>query len=72
VRGHHDFHLLQATEKLPPPELSFSFKELWFKTAPPNFLLSSLKGCSPPLFLRPACGAPPFAYPELQFLCYSE
>ena len=46
VRGRNHFRLLQVSEKVPRPELSFSSGELLFKTTPPGFLLTSVKGRS--------------------------
>lgn len=46
-------------------KLSFSNNDLLFETIPPNFLLSSIKRCSP-LFSRLTFGSL-----KLQFLCYS-
>lgn len=53
-----------------PPQLFLSFKELSFKTVPPNLLLSSIKEQSLPLFFRLAFVWLWFASPKLQFLCY--
>lgn len=53
-------------------ELSFSSHELLLKTTYSQFLLSSIKGCSPLLFSGLDYGLPEFACPELLFLCYSQ
>lgn len=43
-----------------------------FQSAPPNFLLSSTKECSSPLFSKLFYGSPEFAWPKFQFFCYSQ
>lgn len=58
-----------ATTQLPRRqhhlELSLSSNELLFKTSPPNFLPSSIKALSSPLFSRLVYGSPEFAIPLL-------
>lgn len=63
-----------ANEKPPQPhnpQLSISFNKLSFKPDPLNFLPSSIKECSSPLFSGFSCGSPYYACSKLQFLCYS-
>lgn len=49
----------------------WSFPVNFFRATPLNLVLSSIKGCYPPLFYGLAYGWPQFACTKLKFLCCS-